>query len=727
VEDGEYDDSAGNGIYDWAILPESELSVLWQLNADPGLAETRMFNDELDRQLLNLAEHLHNAATFNAYIYYSFILDGQLYEGYTKGQTIRIEPQPKLFVSYALEKQEGEIYDLIVKATNAGAGTARNVTFGMPSIPGMSEGQIIQVLSSYSDYAGERQGGGSLNLGNIPPGETGAGKFTIMGSGLENIAKLPTITVETKRSASNPNIIAVPLTMQQAFYSDFGELRNEIDRMEENLHKIMERTGSDLGGVVVDAFDFARQQQAIVSWSSMINQTKAFINLISFVNAFKPKTGTLTDFYKDDSSTDYGAPLKTHNNPMEANSQKNLLNKNIYFNKNSVYWDSFKDALESSMKSLLKSAPEKASKILPTIDSLQHMTMDDVALLSYYLTMRKEIIKEIDQLEEEIDKIKGERTSSTNKCIAAARSLAKEESNLLERLNYNSNIDWENEGKDFISYKEAAAYYLEQAGIAFNSADMHTGEQKTVWFNKGKGLFKFCKENQILGESALTNIILKAKEEDKPTLERLRQVYLERNIFSNEPLKLIQAQYERELELEELNNQLTKIEEYLLSKNIYVDIIDLGVPELGKITDVFNALTDLKELTAVFEILPNWAESLGNLASNARLEGYAPDKMGQLLQDYVDEIYALTGGKEIPEETMEEFINELKEIDSDNLRTKRLLTEGIKYMPFYADVSRDSLAGDDGSFLPESTERMVLEIRNEVKEAEKFDIFGMQE
>ena len=106
---------------------------------------------------------------------------------------------------------------------------------------------------------------------------------------MENIAKLPTIPVEVTRSVENPNVIAVPLTMQRAYYSDFEPVKDELERMEENLHKILERSGSDLGGVVTDAFDFARQQQVVTAWSSMINQTKTVINLLSFANSFKPK------------------------------------------------------------------------------------------------------------------------------------------------------------------------------------------------------------------------------------------------------------------------------------------------------------------------------------------------------------------------------------------------------------------------------------------------------
>jgi hypothetical protein len=757
VPEGEYDDSTGNAIYDWTVLPETDLSVLWQLNADPGLAETSMFNDELDSQLLKLAEHMQCELVCTVYIHYKFELDGQLYEGYTKGQRIKIEPQPKLFVSYALEKQEGNMYDLVIKATNAGEGTAHNVTFGMPSIPGMGEGQVIQVLSSYSDFAGERQGAGSLNLGDIPSGETAAGKFTIMGDGLENLTKLPTIPVETKRSVTNPNIITVPLTMQRAYYSDFDELKNEIDKLEENLHKILERSGSDLGGVVIDAYDFARQQAVVASWSAMMDHMKAFFSLTSFVQKYMPRFGNALDFWKRDESfdDDIEIPDMPENpeekeliplDPDELDELKNYKGPEdgILFkltlglkNKDGVMWDSVKDALSSGIQSLVKSFPEKSVKIQQTVGALQGKTWDDIALICYYLAKRKELKNGIDQLEEEIDKIKKELPSVAGKSVAAVRAVQKEMDSLLDRLDWSIYPDfyWEKEGKEFLAYKEEAEYYLQEAGVAFNSAEMHTGEQREVWINLGRELFRTCKENQILAESALSGVIQNANEQVKPLLQKLRLLYIETALYSNEPLKMAQARFERQMELEEMKTSVATVEGYLVEMGIDPEIIDLGLPNLKArdilnylldVPAVLNAFTDVKELAAVCEILPEWAELLGKLAADARMAVSDLYVLGQLLQEFVDKIYALTGGWEIPEEDMNDFIEELEGIDS-TMRPKRLLAEAIRYLPFYADVSRDSIVGDDGSFIPESTERMLLEIRREVANAGKFNILEMQD
>ena len=78
-----------------------------------------------------------------------------------KAKPVRVEPSPS-FCQLCSGALGGDTHDLVVKATNAGMGTAYNFTLGMPSIPGMSDGQMIQVLSSYSDHAGEIKAGHPL-------------------------------------------------------------------------------------------------------------------------------------------------------------------------------------------------------------------------------------------------------------------------------------------------------------------------------------------------------------------------------------------------------------------------------------------------------------------------------------------------------------------------------------------------------------------------------------
>ena len=209
-------------------------------------------------------------------------------------------------------------------------------------------------------------------------------------------------------------------------------------------------------------------------------------------------------------------------------------------------------------------------------------------------------------------------------------------------------------------------------------------------------------------------------------MEKFKQVYLGGPIWSGQPLVLARAQLGGK-SVAELDAKVKEIEDILKKQNIAPDIIDLSMPKIFKVQELYDSLTDLKQLTAVFDLLPEWAEALSRLAVKARDDAYAADKMGQHLQDYVNEIYALTGGFEIPSEEMNEFINEVQDIDSDMMRLKKLLSEAINYMPFYADVSRNSLTGDGSDFLPESTERFVLELREEIENSARLNIYDMQE
>ena len=252
------------------------------------------------------------------------------------------------------------------------------------------------------------------------------------------------------------------------------------------------------------------------------------------------------------------------------------------------------------------------------------------------------------------------------------------------------------------------------------------GSKKQLGSIRGKIGLESPKKH-IQGEKYLADIISKADADARPILEKFKQVYLERAIWSGQPLVLARAQLEREIRKAELDAKVKEIEDILKKQNIAPDIIDLSMPKIFKVQELYDSLTDLKQLTAVFDLLPEWAEALASLAVKARDDAYAADKMGQHLQDYVNEIYALTGGFEIPSEEMNEFINEVQDIDSDMMRLKKLLSEAINYMPFYADVSRNSLTGDGSDFLPESTERFVLELREEIENSARLNIYDMQE
>ncbi|MGI6358055.1 MAG: CARDB domain-containing protein [Bacillota bacterium] len=734
--DGEYDDESGNSILGWDLLPEDALTVSWQLAADPGLAETRMFNDELDNVLMSLAEHLTTTISVNSYIRYSFELDGQRYEGYSQGKPVRVEPQPKVFVSYSLESLGGDLYDLVVRATNAGFGNAYNFTLGLPSIPGMGEGQQVQIVSVYSDKMGEEKGPASLNLGDIAPGETKAGKFTILGVGLQEIAKLPTIPVEVTRDPNNPNIIALPLTMERAFDGDFAtELQAEIDEMESNLHKILVRSASELGGVVTDAFDFVREQQIVGAWGTMINHTKAWINLLNFAKSLKPKYLAVED--KKKTAPDEPGVNKREKADWEIEEDWQelvdagiLTYKSKYGEGNGLYTnDYFQKGLSivaDNIKSWLKGSPEEPLKGTMTLNALLGRSEEESALLYYHLVQRKEYLHEIKTLEGEIEKA-AEELAQAGRHVVSARAHAKEQASLIDLLTYGYGFDLEQEAATFLAYEADAAYYQEQAGVAFTAALAHSGDQQYAWFRKGRELFQTAKEMYILGESALAQVTQDAPADVKSVLERLRQAYLERAIKSNQPLILAQAQLERMFEKRELEDKVADIESFLRSEGISPDVIDLSMPSLGGIMQVLDAFTDLKQITSVMNLLPQWAEKLAELANAVRNAAYDVESSAQLLQAYVDDIYALSGGKEIPAERLNQFKAELAAISGDSYRLRRVLSEAINYMPFYADVSRESLTAIANEYVYQSTDRFMLDLREEIEEAARFNVYDMQQ
>ena len=216
---------------------------------------------------------------------------------------------------------------------------------------------------------------------------------------------------------------------------------------------------------MIDAYDFARQQAVVASWSAMMDHMKAFFSLTSFVQKYMPRFGNALDFWKRDESfdDDIEIPDMPENpeekeliplDPDELDELKNYKGPEdgILFkltlglkNKDGVMWDSVKDALSSGIQSLVKSFPEKSVKIQQTVGALQGKTWDDIALICYYLAKRKELKNGIDQLEEEIDKIKKELPSVAGKSFAVVRAVQKEMDSLLDRLDWSIYPDfyWE--------------------------------------------------------------------------------------------------------------------------------------------------------------------------------------------------------------------------------------------------------------------------------------------
>ena len=147
---------------------------------------------------------------------------------------------------------------------------------------------------------------------------------------------------------------------------------------------------------------------------------------------------------------------------------------------------------------------------------------------------------------------------------------------------------------------------------------MHTGEQREVWINLGRELFRTCKENQILAESALSGVIQNTNEQVKPLLQKLRLLYIETALYSNEPLKMAQARFERQMELEEMKTSVATVEGYLVEMGIDPEIIDLGLPNL-KTRDILNYLLDVPAVLNAFTDV----KELAGFRNPARMGGIA--------------------------------------------------------------------------------------------------------
>jgi len=544
-----------------------------------------------------------------------------------------------------------------------------------------------------------------------------------MGAGLDQYTKLPTLTVKLSRNPDSPNIISVPLHMQQAVYSDFFDLKDQVDRLEGNLNKILERSASDLGGVVVDAYDYSRQQLAVTAWNSVLSATQTAINLLSFANSFRLI------------KTDREAYLEEHANRDKVGGETTIIGadgkatiiKNIQEVEMGKDLDSplmmYKDEMLDGVKGLVTKWPTLAPRLANYISNLSE---DELLLTLFYVSQRREIKSDIGKNEAEVEKLTQLRLRQVPKNVATAASLKKDIDSLIELISLRPDFDWQTEAKAFLEYYEAEQTYREQAGFGFRNALNSVESVRGEWIRKGKDWFDEAKANQILAGGQLKQMVENAPEDVKPVLQRLNEFYGEYAIAANEPPKLAEALLDREEYLKDLKSRLDNNTQYLTANNIPIDIVDFEVLKIPKISDLYNTLTDLKQIAATYDYLPGWAGSLGNLLVNAKNEGYDPDKTGPMLQEYVNSLYELGGGKMLEQEVIDDFVSRMHEVPQTQ-RPRFLMAEGAKYMPFYAEVSTDTVAkGIDSNFLPASPEVMEAYLYEEVINADKFDVFDMQ-
>ncbi|EIC06047.1 PKD domain containing protein, partial [Acetivibrio thermocellus YS] len=261
-------DDIGNAMSngEWMIVdkigPDSNYSFRYNIKSRAGLGDI--------------------SGDYYAYVVYYYVLDGKVYQGYIGPKKFTIEPPPKLYISYKLNKIGESHYEIEAIVTNTGDGTARNVTVGLPVIPGAGKIEVIRIVSGDGFFQRDLS---VLNIGNVYAGETKSGTFEIVANGLEDWMNLPSLAVHSTQV--NDNIVVSPMAIQKVWRGDFELLIQEVERLEYNLQNLMNKTVHDLATVVVDVAEYVGEADEAERFSRAIDGMSAVISYVDFmVNLF---------------------------------------------------------------------------------------------------------------------------------------------------------------------------------------------------------------------------------------------------------------------------------------------------------------------------------------------------------------------------------------------------------------------------------------------------------
>ncbi|TYQ15580.1 UNVERIFIED_CONTAM: fibronectin type III domain protein [Acetivibrio alkalicellulosi] len=259
-----------------------------------------------------------------AYMKFKYSMDEEIYEGYVYSGEFTIESPPKLYISYSLNHRLGSYYELTAVVTNAGEGAARNVTVGLPSIPGVGHIEVLRIISGDGIIQSDME---SLYIGEVQPGQTKAGTFEIIATGLREWNNLPSPAVRSTQV--NDNMVIAPMAVQQAWISDFTNIQNEVNKLEFNIQKLMDKTIYDMAVVIVDTAEYIDESEKADRFSLALDGMSAMIDLVSTVIGIFSLT---THFASPGNSFDgsLGSYLDRVGLPQDVTSMINILEFKIW-------------------------------------------------------------------------------------------------------------------------------------------------------------------------------------------------------------------------------------------------------------------------------------------------------------------------------------------------------------------------------------------------------------
>ena len=260
-----------NTIY---VLPPNNIgsasntsSSLYTSSVAPGSKKVISYNIQRKKQEQDYEDTNSTLGKAYVYIQYQFSKGGKSYRGITKPKEAQIEPPAKIYISYETKAISDNIFEITVKATNAGLGKAKNLKLLPPTIKST---ESIKILEGQVEDGPWIEGLSYLVFGDIQPGETVLGKYKIYSSKRVDIGLSTTFGVISESSSGK--VVLTPLAFNNVTSeASFSKIETELKKLKKNIANLLDKTQNDLSRPFADAIELTRDIDDTVNISKVLD------------------------------------------------------------------------------------------------------------------------------------------------------------------------------------------------------------------------------------------------------------------------------------------------------------------------------------------------------------------------------------------------------------------------------------------------------------------------
>jgi hypothetical protein len=664
-------------LVDFIITPPESLESYYDDLMDTFTEYKELFgkNTLAANRIYSWLEYSFDTSTISkhGFRYLSVEDSSKSFSGLSSVRSQAVEPPCKVYLSYELSPADtNDYYTLKVVATNVGEGTAFGLTVSAPNIP--STGGVAKVLRSSAYKTGINWSGGDLPLGDLAPGETTYGEFTIFATGISDWTNLPGLAVKTSQAG---NIVIAPLTLQKYSQKEFAavidEIIAEVDAMHGNIDGMIKKVNSGLTDSILSTDDYftnVMAAEAVTYGMDAISQIASMITAIqkwqeSYNKLYTGLTRMGNKFNKED------AEILASLTPEEFA----LLSTDARQVKESL--DNVEKALQLTSDS--QSKLDKLALWIGTVNweeqfnDLGEYTEDAVNVLNYYAGAE-------DELADYEEKIKSS-FENANKATAEAK-LAAQASGDAKR-------------KEHLALAET--YRIKAAQDMKEALNLYSKLYKTAESNKDAAatasLAKMNAQGQSIAQKMNTMAAASVNHAQKVTTLGAG-IMMSKYLLQGNSIDKILLKKGTDVTLEALlgldSEQILSILDTVDKNGVFsmatlttaLDQFDKATFKLGEFADNLIAIGDGMQMKEIGSYAPLWVKEIGNLprlANNLKSTetGMTPEALADLLRGTLHNRTDVGGNTE---QFIADFQQELSNYTNDKDRIRFLVETAVSAM-----------------------------------------------